>query len=909
MNTVVTASSIPQLATISGVAQDPNSDLLYIASTSGYIFTWNETTQTFVSHFNVGRPLSSIDISADGKTLAVGEYSGTLDEYGDSPVTSVGLLTLSNNNLQTLTLGQTSTSEGGVFAIGWDANGDLLVSADGQWIPYRFIPAGSQSFGTATVAGSSSLSGGSFIETTADHRYVLALEGNITGAPLELYDTQAGKIVAQTTGYGLGTDGFNVGCGDINDNVGLIADIVGGSVLTLDFSLQHAAGPGTTDHIIGAHFNASGNTLYLWDTTSQSILIYNTSTWLETGSIPVSVAPAQPYGFVSPPAGQMSLSEDGRYLVLLTGSGFDSVDLSTAPVTQTGNGLGDTLSGTGNFNTFIVVRGTNNFVGVGSANTVNFDLPFADYTVTRQADNSLMVSAPSAGEGPDHLTNIQTLQFPDATAQVTASGQLIVQTTAANVAASLDALQSLALSGGLSSITLIDTGTPVFSITAAQLTADASVLGAITSHYLLSVSGVTAAAAGTTADAQNVASLSVSDTAANVSTNLDSLQSIFTAGKLTSVVLTDSGTPTLAITAAQLTADAGVLAALPWNYALSVSGATVLGATATATGNHVVSVAVTDTSAHVYSNLDALQALVAANKLTAVTLSDPGAIHVVTTAQQAVSDAGVLNLLASQGQNDLVSVPLTVAGAAVTMPALGYGGWALTSSSSECAAETPCVGLSSEYVSLASYTTTLTATIGAGTRYVTIYDGSPAGGHINSGHGTIVNDTGSSARYDVETAGATVNLSVGSAATIELNNAYYGESDLTVTGWVSGKDHLSLAEPGWQALTKVSVLTAGSSAIQALNTATTHTATLIQLGNVGAGDAASFATAAAAAYHPSATGTDAYGVYFAGTTSAGSTTVFAFLGDTHGTITPADLVHAVTLVGVTALSAADLSVG
>ena len=509
--TVITASSIPNMSAITGAVQDPNSDLLYIASSSGYIFTWNETTQSVVSSFKVGSPLSSIDISADGKTLAVGEYSGNLNEYAGSPTTSVGLLTLSSHSLQTLTLAQTSTEEGGVVGVGWDVNGNLLVATDGQWIPYHFIPAGAQSFGSAIVPGSSPLSSASFIETTPDHRYVLALEGNITGAWLELYDAQAGQIAAQTAGYQLGTDGFNVGTGDINDYVGLIADIVNGSVLVLNFSLQHATGPATSDDIIGAHFNASGSTLYLWDATSQSILSYDTTTWQETGSIPVSVIAEQPSGGPLQPSGRMSLSEDGRYLTLLTGSGFDTIDLSNpTAVTQAGDGMGDTLYGTKGTDIFIVERGTNNFVGVGGKDTVVLDFPYADYTVTRQSDNSLVIGSTMAGEGPDHLTNIQTLQFSDVTAQVTATGGLAIVSpisdaagilaakgsdfagleisdSEANVQAAIDSLQTMVANGSVSSIALTDTGTPGIAMTPAQLATDGAALRAITTDFILTV--------------------------------------------------------------------------------------------------------------------------------------------------------------------------------------------------------------------------------------------------------------------------------------------------------------------------------------------------------------------------------------------------------------------------------------
>ena len=511
MGSVVSASSIPNLSNIAGVAQDPNSDLMYIATSSGYVFTWNETTQSVVSSFNVGRPLTSIDISPNGKTLAVGEYSGTLDEYGSSGITAVGLITLSSHAVQTLTLGQPATTEGGVWSLAYDSAGDLLVSDDGQWVPWRFIAAGSTSFGSATVSGSSSLSSGSYSEATPDHRYVLVLEGNITGAPVELYDTVAGKVIAQTSGYQLGTDGFNLGNGDINDSVGLIADIVGGNVMILNFSLSHVAGPGTTDQIAGAHFNANGSTLYLWDSTKSSVLVYNTTTWQQTGSIAVSSTPAQIPFYKDIPSGLMSLSHDGRYLTLLNGTGFETIDLNNpTAVTRHADGLGGTLTGTTGTDTFIVARGTNSFVGVGGHDTVVFDFAYSNYTIAPQSDGSLMVSSPAAGEGPDHLTNIQTLQFADVTAQVTTGGGLMIEgsvaaastlaatkgsdqvgievtDSAANVAAGLNNLESMVTSGTVTTISLTDGGVPTLTLGASQLSADNAALNAIGTDFTLSV--------------------------------------------------------------------------------------------------------------------------------------------------------------------------------------------------------------------------------------------------------------------------------------------------------------------------------------------------------------------------------------------------------------------------------------
>jgi hypothetical protein len=50
-------------------------------------------------------------------------------------------------------------------------------------------------------------------------------------------------------------------------------------------------------------------------------------------------------------------------------------------------------------------------------------------------------------------------------------------------------------------------------------------------------------------------------------------------------------------------------------------------------------------------------------------------------------------------------------------------------------------------------------------------------------------------------------------------------------------------------------------------------------------------------------------VYFVGITTAGDTTVYAFTGDTRGTVAATDLVHVVTLVGVhTLMTSADFIV-
>ena len=80
------------------------------------------------------------------------------------------------------------------------------------------------------------------------------------------------------------------------------------------------------------------------------------------------------------------------------------------------------------------------------------------------------------------------------------------------------------------------------------------------------------------------------DTAATIQSNLDALQPLATAGSLPAINLTDSGTPTIAVTATQLSADSAVLKDIAGSFVLEVTAPTNGGAVAglAGHGNEVV---------------------------------------------------------------------------------------------------------------------------------------------------------------------------------------------------------------------------------------------------------------------------------------------------------------------------------
>jgi Bacterial cadherin-like domain/Protein of unknown function (DUF3060) len=170
-------------------------------------------------------------------------------------------------------------------------------------------------------------------------------------------------------------------------------------------------------------------------------------------------------------------------------------------------------------------------------------------------------------------------------------GSINLSDTSANISADLDALSD---SEQITSISLTDTGTATLTLTASQALDDTAALGKIANPDY---------------------AIAVVDTAANIFENLDALSED---ARVASFTLTDSGTPTLTLTIAQLFADAPALGEITnTDYGISIS----------------------DTAANVSANIAALEddALVAS-----ITLTDSGTPTLVLTADEALEDGAAL---------------------------------------------------------------------------------------------------------------------------------------------------------------------------------------------------------------------------------------------------------------------------
>jgi len=284
-----------------------------------------------------------------------------------------------------------------------------------------------------------------------------------------------------------------------------------------------------------------------------------------------------------------------------------------------------------------------------------FDTKLTSITLTDPGTPSLTLTAAAYTTdasvlaliiSPYNLTVTVALASAAATLQANAA---VTSFTISDSSADVSAVfTSLASDTKLTSITLTDTSTPTLTLTAAQYTADASVLAKISGSYNLTVTGaLVSAAAGLQANT-HVTSFSISDSSADVASNIATLNADT---KLSSIALTNSNP--LSLTYAQLTGDTTALSKLPSTYTVSVSSVTVANAGTVQSNTHVTSFTISDSSADVSA---ALSNLAFDTKLTSITLTDTTKPTLTLTGTQFTADASVLAKITS-------SYNLTVTGA------------------------------------------------------------------------------------------------------------------------------------------------------------------------------------------------------------------------------------------------------
>jgi hypothetical protein len=212
-----------------------------------------------------------------------------------------------------------------------------------------------------------------------------------------------------------------------------------------------------------------------------------------------------------------------------------------------------------------------------------------------------------------------------------------IQDTAKNIARNWSLLQNLG--DGLTSVLVTDQDNAI-TLTADQFAGGDALLAKFSDvagqTYKLTVTGVGTANAATVAAGHNVESVGILDKGANLVSSLSALETLNTAGKLSSITVAD---PRAAMSmnvsllqGDEATATQAVLDKITGgNYRISVTGAAASDVAGLAGNKRLVSFSVNDSSANLTSSLDALYLL--GSRLTKVEQTDGGASFSLTQAQ------------------------------------------------------------------------------------------------------------------------------------------------------------------------------------------------------------------------------------------------------------------------------------
>lgn len=207
----------------------------------------------------------------------------------------------------------------------------------------------------------------------------------------------------------------------------------------------------------------------------------------------------------------------------------------------------------------------------------------------------------------------------------------VLSTTAANFLANIDAFGLLA---STHSVSLTDGGTPNLVLSAAQESGNnLTELAKITPPFTFAMSGpvlagVANSLVGFGLQSKLSAPINVRDSASTLYGAFSSLQTLFNAGLLGTITLTDANfsVTQISISTATQSAYSGVLSKIVSPYALALVVTAAQAASTTIPQGGFQYLAVQDTTANILANLSALETLAPSGKITYISASDPQAV-------------------------------------------------------------------------------------------------------------------------------------------------------------------------------------------------------------------------------------------------------------------------------------------
>jgi Ca2+-binding RTX toxin-like protein len=371
-----------------GVVFDDVRDRFYVSTSDGDLYAFDPTSHTLSKTLHLGGTLAGLDISPASDFLVVADSSGTVFGSGAYPQDH-------HVALHRVALTDWTSTDINFDVFGYELGpADVAITnqhtallttqfSGSGWTPLREFDPAASGFNSTPVQGlgtvPSSVSSASYLISSPDHHYVLVLEGNISNGAFHIFDAVQNKITASQDLYGLGTSGFNNGKADIT-NSGLIVNVTYNNIFVTDVNLQIVRDLSqltSAGRIVGAHFNDTGDQLFLWDSTSDTILVYDTHSWLKVSTL--TVGSNVDFGYNGAPWGLMAIGNHGGSLFLQTRTGFEIVDVplnrvsGSGPDELHGAGASDTLAGGGGGDSLYGAGGDDSISGGAAFNYLRGD--------------------------------------------------------------------------------------------------------------------------------------------------------------------------------------------------------------------------------------------------------------------------------------------------------------------------------------------------------------------------------------------------------------------------------------------------------------------------------------------------------------------------------------------------------
>ncbi|AVQ01541.1 hypothetical protein B7G68_06550 [Caulobacter segnis] len=330
---------------------------IYVSNGEGWVTAFNVTTGDVTGRWKVGANLSGMDVSPDGRYLVVGEAQTS------NGAAVVHRLDLTTGEIKDFSF-VVGLSASGFYDVAWGKDGTVLVTQ------YAYLTQGALWTLDTTTGQFSKVSGdisqGGVLSVSEDRSKILYGSDSAQGGSLYVYDvtTKTTATIPNNTNY------YNSGYQAISGAGQMLAQALYGAVRIYDFSNKLVADltalhPEIKFVTAGVEFSADGSKLYVLDTQQDRILQMSTRDWAIERSIRLGAEVGDNYVGSGAYGDRLTLSADGNYLVVFSGSTVTSVNVKLA--WDPGTDKADVLTGDAGAN-IIYGFGGNDVIDGGAGN-------------------------------------------------------------------------------------------------------------------------------------------------------------------------------------------------------------------------------------------------------------------------------------------------------------------------------------------------------------------------------------------------------------------------------------------------------------------------------------------------------------------------------------------------------------